>query len=222
MLLNRTGKPLIQHTYEAASQSKLATGVSVATDSQEIFNTVMAFGGIVVRTSNNHSCGTSRVAEAVRPMTEEVIVNVQGDEVGITGEAIDALILGFLAGDSPVATLATRVTRDSALDHSAVKVVFDRYGHALYFSRSMIPSVGHVYKHLGVYIYKRDYLQEFDRLPFSRLEVAENLEQLRILYAGQSILVIKVEIDPISINTPEDYEEFVRRQDASRDISSLL
>ena len=177
LLLNSTGKPLIQHTYEAASQSRLASRILVATDSKEIAQAVCAFGGNVIITSPTYQTGTDRIAEAAATIEADAIVNVQGDEPMITGAAIDLAIRAL--DNAEMATLATPIRSLDALhDRSCVKVVLNRFGRAIYFSRSAIPCPGDgeasldgstapYLQHIGVYGYRRDLLLKLARMPRS-------------------------------------------------------
>lgn len=225
LLLAETGKPLIQHTYEAARQSRLASRVVVACDHSSIYDAVCAFGGEAVMTSPAAPSGTDRVAEAASAIPDaELIVNVQGDEPTLSGEAIDKLI-GLLgsAPDARMATLAAPIRRaESVEDPACVKVVFDKTGRALWFSRSVIPyprsrsetflsdTPPLYYQHIGIYAYRRDFLLSLPKLPQALYEKTEGLEQLRVLYEGEKILVGVVEENVIGIDTPEDYARFVR------------
>ncbi len=228
MLLRDTGKTLIQHTYEAALRAKLPSGVCVATDSEEILSEVRSFGGNAQMTDQNAPSGTDRVAEVARRLQGvDIVVNLQGDEPEMPGEAID-LVIDLLAAkpDAVMATLATPIRRREQLENPAcVKVVFDTSGRALYFSRSPIPfprqwddRLLHAtpplfYLHMGLYAYRRSFLLELTtRLEPSRLEKTEKLEQLRVLEAGFSILVGTIDTHTEGIDTPEDYQRFVHRQ----------
>ncbi|HEY1786011.1 MAG TPA: 3-deoxy-manno-octulosonate cytidylyltransferase [Pirellulales bacterium] len=226
LLLAETGKPLIQHTYEAAGQARLAAGLCVAADHEEIAAAVRAFGGEVRMTSPDCASGTDRVAEIARQMPDvEIFVNVQGDEPELSGEAIDRVI-DLLARDpeAVMATLATPIRDRQQLDDPAcVKVVFDRAGRALYFSRSPIPHARQwddslltaepaaFHQHIGLYAYRRDFLLRVADIPRTPLERLENLEQLRVLESGYSIAVGVVAERTIGIDTPEDYRAFVER-----------
>ena len=226
LLLCETGKPLIQHTYESARRATRPAGICVATDHREIFEAVRAFGGEVHMTSPSAASGTDRVAEVARDMPHvDVIVNVQGDEPEIAGRSID-LVIDLLERTPgvPMATLATPIrSRRQLEDPACVKVVFDRSGRALYFSRSPIPHArewndsllaaepAHFYQHVGLYAYRRDFLLELAAMPPSRLELLEKLEQLRVLEAGHSILVGLVDEPTFGIDTPEGYRAFVAK-----------
>jgi 3-deoxy-manno-octulosonate cytidylyltransferase (CMP-KDO synthetase) len=226
LLLAETGKPLLQHTYEAASRVRRADGVLVATEDAEIVAAVQGFGGDVCLTGS-HATGTDRVAEAVRDRPGyEMVVNLQGDEPEIEPAAID-LVIELLQRDSDavMATLAAPL-RDSERFHdpSCVKVVFDARGRALYFSRSPIPYLRGAgldlrsadpplaYAHVGLYAYRRSFLQTLADLPQSPAEICESLEQLRVLHAGYGIQVGVVSAAFKGIDTWDDYRAFVSRQ----------
>jgi len=226
LLLRETGKSVLQHTYEAASRASKPLGICVAADHEEIAAEVQRFGGEVRMTSPTAASGTDRVAELARALPDvDVVVNVQGDEPEIAADSID-LAIGLLE-DEPQAvmsTLATPIRSRKQLDDPAcVKVVFDESGRALYFSRSAIPHARewddrllcadppHFYQHVGLYAYRRDFLFRLASMPQSALEKLERLEQLRVLSAGQTILVGVIDKPTIGIDTPDDYRAFVRR-----------
>lgn len=196
MLLRETGKPLILHTYEAASKAKLPREVCVATDSQEVFQAVHDFGGKAVMTREDHTCGTDRVAEVATDRKDtDIFVNVQGDEPEISGESIDLAIRILEANpDVPMSTLAIPIRDKGRLEDTAcVKVVIDNSKRAIYFSRSPIPFAREwndellsedppqFYQHIGLYAYRREFLLELIDMPTSDLERLERLEQLRVI-----------------------------------------
>lgn len=229
LLLAETGKPLIQHTYEAASRARRPCGICVAADHEEIRAAVTAFGGRVEMTDPNAPSGTDRVAEVARKLTDvDVVVNVQGDEPEIAGESID-LVVELLERDpaAVMATLATPIrSRAQLLDPACVKVVFDARGRALYFSRSPIPCARDwddslldaepplFYQHVGLYAYRREFLLQLAQMPPAAIEKTEKLEQLRVLDAGFSILVGAIREKTFGIDTPEDYRAFVEKAGA--------
>lgn len=226
LLLSETGKPLIQHTFEAARQIKGIDDVVVATDSDQIANSVLEFGGVAVITAL-HDSGTARIAEAVRLIghTDGVVINIQGDEPEISAEPVEAVIDMMLK--HPEAAMATAMTELSNQEEvespQCVKVVTSHDGRALYFSRSIIPSRGHVdqassviqtslfRRHIGIYGYQVPFLRRWEDLPRSELADIEQLEQLRPLQAGESIYVAQVRHTPIGIDTRADYDKFVAR-----------
>jgi 3-deoxy-manno-octulosonate cytidylyltransferase (CMP-KDO synthetase) len=226
LLLSETGKPLIQHTYEAAQKASRPAGVLVAADCEEIASVVRSFGGRVELTSPDCASGTDRVAEIARKLPDiDVLVNVQGDEPEISAASIDLAV--ELLERNPTAvmsTLATPIREKGKLhDPACVKVVFDQHGRALYFSRSPIPfartwddsllaaNPPHFHQHIGLYAYRRDFLLRLATLPRSPLEQLESLEQLRVLHHGHTLLVGTIDEPSIGIDTPEDYAQFVRR-----------
>jgi len=227
MLLSATGQPMLQHTYEAACGALRADAVVIATDDAEIAAVARRFGAPVAMTSPACPSGTDRVAETVRRLpAADLIVNVQGDEPEIDPAHIDALI-ALLESDAAagMATLATPIRTRAMLDDPAcVKVTFDERGRALYFSRSPIPyprewSDGLLsaeppsfHQHLGIYAYRRELLLRMTALPPSRLEKIERLEQLRVLEAGEPLLVGVVAAAARGVDTPADYAAFVARR----------
>lgn len=231
LLLNETGKTLLQHTYEAAQSATLPNGITVAVDHVDLQQVVVGFGGQAMMTDPNLPSGTDRVVEVAKQQTEvDVFVNVQGDEPEIEGQAID-LALQLLAGcpSAQVATLAAPIrTLELLEDPACVKVVCDAEGKALYFSRSPIPFVRSwqpellerepplFLQHIGLYAYRREFLLRLAELPNSPLEQAEKLEQLRFLQAGCDILVGIVPASAGGIDTEADYRAFVGRELAKR------
>lgn len=226
MLLAETGKTLVQHTWESACRSTRPIEVCIAADSEELAAEARRFGAKVLLTDPNCASGTDRVAEAARQIPDaDILVNIQGDEPEVSGDAIDLAIR--LLEDNPdavMSTVAAPLRNKENLDNPAcVKVVFDHAGRALYFSRSRIPHVRdwddrlltddppHFYQHMGLYAYRREFLFQLAQMPRSDLEKLESLEQLRVLAMGQTILVGVVEHPTAGIDTPEDYRAFVRR-----------
>jgi 3-deoxy-manno-octulosonate cytidylyltransferase (CMP-KDO synthetase) len=207
------GRPMIQHVYERAAKSALLTDLLVATDDARIFDAVAAFGGKAVMTSTLHRSGTDRVAEAVDNLAADVVVNIQGDEPFISPRVIDQLVEPFHAESGvEMSTLMRPIDNDRDLqDPNVVKVVADNSGFALYFSRSLIPfprnaSAGHpAFEHIGLYAYTKAFLTEYSRMPPSRLEQIEGLEQLRVLENGRRIRVLETHDHlGLSVDTPED------------------
>jgi 3-deoxy-manno-octulosonate cytidylyltransferase (CMP-KDO synthetase) len=226
LLLNETGKPLIQHTYEAACKATRPSGVIIAVDDAEIGTIVWGFGGWVELTSRDCASGSDRVAEVARKLSDvDILVNVQGDEPEISPQAIDLVVQ--LLEDHPTAVMATLATpirsREKLNDPACVKVVFDQKGQALYFSRAAIPFARewndglltaeppHFFQHIGLYAYRREFLLQLATLPRAGIERVENLEQLRVLDAGHTILVGVIDEPTIGIDTPADYAAFVER-----------
>jgi len=224
LLLNETGKPLIQHTYESALKATLPVSVTIACDHEEIFSAVKHFGGSVQMTDPNAPSGTDRIAEVAAALDNvDIVVNVQGDEPEIAGTSIDLAVQMLIDNpDAVMSTLATPIRNRQQLEDTAcVKVVFDAKGRALYFSRSIIPhprggiqnehfaQSSLFYQHIGLYAYRREFLLRLSQLPQSETEKAESLEQLRVLHHGYSIMVGVIDEASIGIDTAEDYQRFV-------------
>lgn len=207
-------KPMIQWVYEGAKKSKSLEAIIVATDSQQIYNQVKDFGGEVVLTSKQHLSGTSRVAEVAAQLDVEVVVNIQGDEPLISPLAIDDAVKPLLENPTIyMSTLKCKITNEDELHNpNVVKVVTSKDGFALYFSRALIPFVSppytsYIYKHIGLYVYRKDFLLKLVELPPTKLEQIEKLEQLRVLENGYKIKVIKTDYASIGIDTPQDLEK---------------
>ena len=222
VLADLGGKPVIQHVWENAMRSK-ADSVTVAADDPRVENAVKAFGGHVVMTKPSHPSGSDRVWEAAQSTDAELIVNVQGDEPFLPHEVIDDLIDAMHGPDAPaMGTVVLPCSRaDIAANPNLPKVVLTTDDYALYFSRSMIPYLREggeeteVYRHWGIYAYRRETLAKFVSLPEGRLERCEKLEQLRALENGIRIKVIKTSFDSIGIDTPDDLvraQEFLARR----------
>lgn len=219
-LANILGKPMIQWVYEGASQAKYLDRVIVATDDQRIFDVIVSFGGQVAMTSPLAVNGTERVAEVARRLEAELIVNIQGDEPLIDPEVIDKLVVLIKKNpDAPVGTLVKKINEvENLLNPNIPKVVVDNNYHALYFSRSAIPFYrdepnqelwlknSNYYQHIGLYIYRRDFLLKLVQLPVSKLEQIEKLEQLRILEHGYKIKVAVTESESIGVDVPADLD----------------
>jgi len=218
---------MIEHVYRRASDCRNVDAVIVATDDERIASVVRQFGGEVRLTSPDHPTGTDRLAEVARQLDCDLVVNVQGDEPLIEPSVIDATIEPFR--DDPSLAMSSACLRlaseNDADDPNVVKVVTDRRGFALYFSRSHIPfprtnippmgsasptSFAGPFKHLGLYVYRRDFLLQISSLEPSPLERRESLEQLRVLEHGFSIKMIETTHDSIGVDTPDDLER-VRR-----------
>jgi len=208
---------MLEHVWERASQARYLTSVVIATDDERIRDAAYKFGARVVMTRDDHVSGTDRVAEVASASDAHWVVNVQGDEPTLDPSAIDATILGMLDQEeahlAPMGTLKTRITRPEVVnDPNVVKVVTDHHGNAIYFSRSPIPYVRHAgdetqhFKHIGLYIYQRDFLLAYSDLPIGPLEKAERLEQLRALENGFKIRVVETDYDSLGVDTPEDWQ----------------
>ena len=208
------GKPIIQHVWERAGRARLVDRVIIATDDERIAHAARAFGAEVAMTRPDHPSGTDRVAEVARTLTSEVIVNVQGDEPLIDPAHIDAAAEPLLADPTiPMGTLCCPIDEIADLANpNVVKVVLDRQGFALYFSRLPIPFVRdeHAdatrYRHLGLYVYRRDFLLSLAGLAPTPLEQAERLEQLRVLEHGHRLRVAIVDRASPGVDTPADLE----------------
>ena len=222
VLADLGGKPVIQHVWENAMRSK-ADSVTIAADDPRVEQAVRAFGGHVVMTKPSHPSGSDRVWEAAQSTDAELIVNVQGDEPFLPHEVIDDLIDAMHGPDAPaMGTVVLPCSRaDIAANPNLPKVVLTTDDYALYFSRSMIPYLREggeeteVYRHWGIYAYRRETLAKFVSLPEGRLERCEKLEQLRALENGIRIKVIKTSFDSIGIDTPDDLvraQEFLARK----------
>lgn len=223
VLLDRTGKPLIQHVWEAAKQASGVSRVVIATDDDRVLAAAKGFGAETVLTSTDHPNGTSRLSEAAAKLGlagDQVIVNVQGDEPEVEPEAIDGAIATARQPGCSIGTVAVPFQKgENPRDPNCVKVVVDLQGRALYFSRSMIPfdrdakggADAACLRHVGLYAYTREFLDCYVRLAPTPLERAEQLEQLRALQHGYSIGVAVRPFARIGIDTAEQYEAFVRR-----------
>jgi 3-deoxy-manno-octulosonate cytidylyltransferase (CMP-KDO synthetase) len=219
------GKPLIQWVYEQALLVEALDGVWVATDDARIRECVESFGGRALMTREDHPSGSDRLAEAARLLNlapEDIVINIQGDQPVFPPELISQLA-AVLRRD-PEVVMVTPIKRLSdpaaAANPNTVKVVFDRAGRALYFSRSLLPfwrdgAHPSYYRHLGIYAYRVQFLREFVHLPPGRWEEAEKLEQLRALEHGFAIHVVETEGDTREVDSPEDarqVEEFLRKR----------
>ncbi|MCO7225855.1 3-deoxy-manno-octulosonate cytidylyltransferase [Pleionea sp. CnH1-48] len=214
-------KPMIQWVYEQA-QASGAQSVAVATDDQRVYDAVLDFGGVAVMTRDDHESGTDRIHEACQSLgleESDIVVNVQGDEPFIPPEVISQVAQLMSAPDSVMATLCTPIeSEEERTNPNAVKVVFSERGKALYFSRHAIPydrdqSIDadklnqHYFRHLGIYAYRRSFLQVFAQLKPSRLESIEKLEQLRVLENGFSIEIGVASEAPLAgVDTADDLE----------------
>ncbi len=211
-LIDLAGKPMIQWVYERCLQASVLREVWVATDDERIMAAVERFGGRAMMTDSAHHSGTDRVAEVARRLAGDVFVNIQGDEPLISPATVDAVCRPFQE-DPTVRAATARVALGSRLEAESphvVKVVTDRFGRALYFSRAAIPfprdGSGHFFKHIGIYGYRREFLLELDRLQPSPLEGSERLEQLRFLENGVPVQVVTVQEDSLGVDTPQDVD----------------
>lgn len=231
VLADKTGKTLIQHVYEAAKGARLVEDVVIAADDERVLDIAAAFGARAVLTRADHPNGTSRLAEAAAVLDladDAIVVNVQGDEPELDPFLIDAAIEALVDSDAPVATVASPFAADEdPANPNIVKVVTTAQGRALYFSRALIPhdrdAVGGVagaagaagaaepLKHVGLYVYRRSFLEKYMKLEPTPLEQTERLEQLRILEHGYPIAVAIRQVNHHGIDTPEQYAAFVDR-----------
>jgi len=201
---------MIQHVFERASMARFVQRLIIATDDDTIYDAARRFQAPVMMTRADHASGTDRVAEVASAHPHDIVVNIQGDEPLIDPEAIDTAILALLDDPQvPMATLKKQICDPVDITNpNVVKVVTDESGRAIYFSRSPIPydrGGGAVYfKHIGLYVYRRDFLLGYSGMPVGPLERAEKLEQLRALENGHSIRVEETDYDSIGVDTPED------------------
>lgn len=212
------GRPLVFHTYERTCKASLVDEVIVATDNPEVEQQLVALGVQVAMTRSDHSTGTDRIAEVAEQIDADIVVNVQGDEPLIDPATIDATVRAVLdSADVPMATARHSITDPAEIaDPNVVKVVCDAQGRALYFSRSPIPhdregadapaEAGRYWQHVGIYVYRRDFLLQYARMTPTPLEKRERLEQLRALEHGYSIAVVDTDYRSIGVDTPEDLE----------------
>lgn len=226
VLASRTGKPLVQHVYEAARRSTRASRVVLATDSDRVMAAARGFGAECVMTRVDHPNGTSRLAEAAALLglaAGSIVVNVQGDEPELEPGTIDAAVDAMVQAGSLMGTVAAPIgPEDDPGNPNVVKVVLGVERQALYFSRSLIPfdrdrtahPTARPLRHIGLYVYRRSFLDTYLALPPTPLEEAEKLEQLRVLEHGYAISVALVTSSAPGIDTPEQYEAFVRRHTA--------
>jgi len=209
------GRPVIEYVVRRAERAEHVDRVLVATDDKRIYDCVKGFGGEVVMTSPDHPTGTDRIGEVVRDIRCDIVVNVQGDEPAVDPAAIDAAVEPLLTDKTLVmSTLAAPIDDiDDLISPHVVKVVTDIHGNALYFSRSVLPgsreqaydvSSGRYLWHIGLYVFRRDFLLTFIGLDQTPLEKAESLEQLRALEHGYPIRVITTPYAGTDINTPQD------------------
>ena len=223
VLANLLGKPVIQHVWENAKRAKTLDDLVVACDDERILKVVQGFGGRAIYTSPDQPSGTDRLAEVVNPLDVDIAVNVQGDEPLVKPIMIDNLVIALCNEKAAqMATVIKKVEDDAELTNSnVVKVVVDKNGYALYFSRYAIPynRTGEkddkkkpvYYKHIGLYAFTKDFLFTFRNLPKSSLENAEKLEQLRVLENGYRIKTVETSFDTVGVDRPEDLK---RAEDA--------
>ena len=212
------GKPMIWWVWKAAKKAETLSEVFVATDHPKIYSAVRDFGGNAVMTSSRHKSGTDRIAEAVKGLKADIVVNIQGDEPLIRPDMLDKAVAPFYASPGlHMSTLVCKVhDRKLAEDTNMVKVTVDINGYAMYFSRSNIPSLAraegfdYFYKHIGVYVYKKDFLLKYVKMKQSRLEKIEKLEQLRVIENGYKIKAVETRFDTVPVDTKEDLAKVVK------------
>jgi len=217
VLMEVAGKPIVQHVYDRTRQARLVDECIVATDDRRVVEALKQFGTNVVMTNPNHPSGTDRIAEVASTSSAEIIVNVQGCEAIIDPRMIDQAIQPLL--DDPTVRMATLKHRMSDMneinDPNVVKVVTDNKNRALYFSRAPIPAIRDVadrkarewcyYKHVGLYVYRSDFLLAYAKMAPTTLEKLEKLEQLRALENGVEIIVTETEFDSIGVDTMDAF-----------------
>ncbi len=227
------GRPMIQWVHERTRRSKLIQRVIVATDDERILSVVQSFGGEAMMTSSQHATGTDRIAEVAKLIDCDIVVNVQGDEPLIRPEMIDEAIVPLVQDASiPMGTLCRRIDgREEAFDPNVVKIVFDKKGLALYFSRAPIPwdrdawagksswkelsLEGPLYKHIGLYVYRRDFLLNYAAMTRTPLEATEKLEQLRALENGHKINVAITSHESFGVDIPGDLGKILKQLEES-------
>ena len=216
LMQDLAGKPVIVRTYEAAVHTNLFQEVYVVTDSDIIYDTIVAAGGEAIMSREEHACGSDRIAEAIMDMDADIIVNVQGDEP-FTDKASLTAVLEVFKHDTEqeidLASLMTRIREKEEINNpNTVKVIVDNRNFALYFSRSPIPyprsgdSNIPYYKHKGIYAFRKRALMDFRKLPMLALEAAEKIEAIRYLEYGKKIKMVETDVSGIEIDTPEDLE----------------
>ncbi len=216
-LVDIAGKSMIRRVYEQAKKCSSLQEVVVATDDERILNHVLQFGGQAVMTDSSHQSGTDRCAEVAALYPEyEVIINIQGDEPYIDPEQITKLAACFTVPDTQIATLIKKILTAGELHNvNTPKVLISKQAEAIYFSRAALPYIrGHeagtwlqqftYFKHIGIYGYRADVLQQITRLPVGDLEKAESLEQLRWIENGYRIKIAETELETFAVDTPED------------------
>ena len=207
------GKPMVWWVYQQCLKTKMITDVYVATDDERIYEECKKQEMNVIMTSSSNPTGTDRVAEASYSIEGDVFINVQGDEPIISPQMIDQLAVIFEDADVYYASLMNEITDDKEIKSpNVVKVVTDKNGYAMYFSRSVIPSnikdgkIAKTYRHVGIYAYKKDFLKEIRNTQQSELELGEGIEPLRMLELGYKIKMGKTTFSSIGVDTPEDLE----------------
>ena len=212
------GKTMIQRVYEGAKKSQTLSKVIVATDDQRIFDEVLRFGGKAQMTSEKHTTGTDRCGEVAQGLNADIIINIQGDEPLVDYRQLDQLCTAFQDKNVAIATLGIKkVSEEDRQNPNRIKIVLDRQCNALYFSRSPIPNTANatpevvdqmdLYRHIGLYAYRKETLMELINLKKTLLEQVESLEQLRWMYNGYNIRVVETTIETPNIDVPADIEK---------------
>ncbi|MFO7974308.1 MAG: 3-deoxy-manno-octulosonate cytidylyltransferase [Candidatus Hydrogenedentota bacterium] len=228
------GKPVVVHVYERALRARHVTKAIIATEDKRVRDAVAPFGADVVLTRPDHPSGTDRIAEAVAESEADIIVNIQGDEPLIDPRVIDATVQPLLDNpEIPMSTARCLIADQESVDNpNVVKVVCDAKGRALYFSRWPIPYVrgekpnaarGCYWQHVGLYVYRRDFLLEYARMAPTPLEELEKLEQLRALENGYPIAVVDTEYLSVGVDTPEDLrrvEDLLKQQTGENSVNA--
>ena len=223
VLASINGAPMIQHVWQRARQCRQLDDVLIACDHADVLKAAQGFGAKAAMTDPNHPSGSDRIAEAVKNLDADIIVNIQSDEPFIDPATVDSLAL-LLKNDSQcqMGTVVKEITDDQDLANAnVVKCVLDAAGYALYFSRAPIPYNRNaakpaglkLYKHLGLYAYRKEFLLKYTSWPKSILESTEQLEQLRALEHGVRIKTVETKAESVAVDTPDDLkkaEQFLR------------
>jgi 3-deoxy-manno-octulosonate cytidylyltransferase (CMP-KDO synthetase) len=213
VLADLAGKPMIQWVYEQSLKSKTLDQLFIATDENRVLKTVEKFGGNAVMTRADHQSGTDRIAEAVQEIETDIVVNIQGDQPLLDPKMIDEAVQPMLEDTTiQMSTIKTKISEEDYNDPAVVKVVVDENDFALYFSRSLIPYsrdnvAANVYEHVGLYVYRKEFLLKISKLTQTYLEKVEMLEQLRVMEKGYKIKVVETKSKQaagVSVDTPED------------------
>ncbi len=228
VILDLCGKPLIQRVYERVGESRYIDDIYVATDSGVVAKVVEEFGGNVIMTSSKHQSGTDRIAEAVKSIDADLIINVQGDEPMIESTLINSFVELF-KNDYEVyfASAMHKIgSKDDLNNPNVVKVIKDKQDNAIYFSRSKIPftrdgeiEIDNYYQHIGIYAYKKPFLLEYSQLEPTFLEESEKLEQLRAIENGYKIRMVESDYRSVGVDTIEDFERVKKLCRECKDIT---
>lgn len=215
-LIDLKGKTMIERVYEGAQKAQLIDKLVVATDDQRIIAEVERFGGHVLLTKSTHQSGTDRCAEVLERFPDyDIVINIQGDEPLVSAQQLDTLLAAFTDSNTQIATLVNpEVSQEDLNNPNRIKVVENAQQQAIYFSRSALPNMHYAksetfpwLRHIGLYAYRAHVLAELSRLSPCLLEQAESLEQLRWLYYGYAIQLIRTTIETPNIDVPEDVQK---------------